>query len=124
MLFLLSRLVIEQNRHKYSVSAMCKVLKIALAPSIMTRKYPLKRKKRSRRKSKYLKEIDNIFNKNRQAYETRKLNRELNKENKDIPISRRRIERLMGELGIQSKYTRASYKPMTIRWNEEPVKTC
>jgi putative transposase len=36
-------------------------------------------------------------------------------------VSRRRIGRLMGELGIQSKYAQASYKPMTSRPNEESV---
>jgi putative transposase len=36
-------------------------------------------------------------------------------------VSRRRIGRLMGELGIQSKYAQASFKPMTSPPNEEAV---
>lgn len=61
-----------------------------------------------------------IFNKNRQVYGTRKIKNTLLKEGHTL--SRRSIGRLMGALGIQSKYTQASYKPMTSPPNEESVR--
>jgi putative transposase len=65
-------------------------------------------------------EIRLIFNKNRQVYGTRKMKDALFKAGHTV--SRRRIGRLMGELGIQSKYAQASYKPMTSQPNEESVR--
>ena len=47
-----------------------------------------------------------IFNKNRQVYGTQKIKIELDKEMEGFTISRRRIGRLMGELGLQSKYAK------------------
>jgi putative transposase len=61
-----------------------------------------------------------IFNKNRQVYGTRKIKNALFKTGHTV--SRRRIGRLMAELGIQSKYAQASYKPMTSPPNEESIR--
>ena len=66
------------------------------------------------------KKIRLIFTKNRLVYGTRKIKDALLKEG--YTISRRRIGRLMRELGIQSKYTQDSYKPMTSPANEEAVR--
>ena len=52
--------------------------------------------------------------------EQEKLKDALQKQN--ITLSRRRIGRLMGELGIQSKYAKPSYKPMSTPPNEESVR--
>jgi putative transposase len=65
-------------------------------------------------------EIHMIFNKNRQVFGTRKIKNALF--NAGHTVSRRRIGRLMKELGIQSKYAQASYKPMTTPPNEEAVR--
>ena len=102
---------------------MCKVLKIARSTFYYDTEVSAQKEQEKREEERELKEnIADIFNKNRQVYGTRKLKKELDKENEDFPISRRRIGRLMGELGIQSKYAKASYKPMTTRPNEESVR--
>jgi putative transposase len=113
--------VIQQNRHKYSVSAMCKVLKIARSTFYYDTEISAQKELEKQEEERELKEkITKVFNKNRQVYGTRKLKKELDKG--DFTISRRRIGRLMGELGLQSKYAKPSYKPMTTRPNEESVK--
>ena len=61
-----------------------------------------------------------IFHENRQVYGTRRIKDALKKA--DQTVSRRRIGRFMGELGIESKYTQASYKPMSTPPNEESVR--
>ncbi|KAA0966252.1 IS3 family transposase [Sporosarcina sp. ANT_H38] len=115
--------VIQQNRHKYSVSAMCKVLKIARSTFYYDTEVSAQKEQEKREEERVLKEkIAEVFNKNRHVYGTRKLKIELDKETKGFTISRRRIGRLMGELGLQSKYAKPSYKPMATRPNEESVR--
>ncbi len=63
-----------------------------------------------------------MIQQNRQVYGTPILKIEQVKEREGFTISRRRIGRLMGELGLQSKYAIATYKPMTTRPNEESVR--
>jgi putative transposase len=112
--------VIEKNRHKYSVSAMCEVLQIARSTFYYeTEIAAQKEQEKAAEEQKLREEIQMIFNKNRQVYGTRKIKNALLKEGHTV--SRRRIGRLMGELGIQSKYAQASYKPMTSPPNEESV---
>ena len=115
--------VIQQNPHKYSVSAMCTVLKIARSTFYSDTEVSVQKEQEMQEEERVLKEkITKIFNKNRQVYGTRKLKLELDKEKEGFTISRRRIGRLMDELGIQSKYANPSYKPMATRPNEESVR--
>jgi putative transposase len=113
--------VIEKNRHKYSVSAMCKVLQIARSTFYHeTEIAAQKEQEKAEQEQKLKEEIQMIFNKNRQVYGTRKIKNALFKTGHTV--SRRRIGRLMAELGIQSKYAQASYKPMTSPPNEESIR--
>ncbi|MCM3729882.1 IS3 family transposase [Neobacillus cucumis] len=112
--------VIEKNRHKYSVSAMCKVLQIARSTFYYeTEIAAQKEQEKAELEQKLKEEIQMIFNKNRQVYGTRKIKNALFKTGHTV--SRRRIGRLMAELGMQSKYAQASYKPMTSPPNEESI---
>lgn len=61
-----------------------------------------------------------IFHDNCEVYGTRRIKDALQKA--DQTVSRRWIGRLMAELGITSKYTQASYKPISIPPNEESVR--
>ena len=61
-----------------------------------------------------------IFQENRKVYETRRIKDALKKAN--LTVSRRRFGRFMKELGIVSKCTQASYKPMSTPPNEESVR--
>ncbi|EIT84413.1 transposase, partial [Fictibacillus macauensis ZFHKF-1] len=80
----------------------------------------IQKAKEKEREEEHLKEkILKIFHENRKAYGTRKLKKALLK--MGHKVSRRRIARLMKELGIQSKYAQPSYKPMRSQPNEESV---
>ena len=102
---------------------MCKVLKIARSTFYYDTEISAQKELKKQEDERKIKaEITKIFNENRQVYGTRKLKKELDNEKKGFRISRRRIGRLMSELGLQSKYAKATYKPMTTRPNEEAVK--
>lgn len=64
--------------------------------------------------------IQTIFSKSRNNYGTRKIKVELKKQG--YSVSRRRIGRIMNELGLVSNYTVAQFKPFKSKVNEEPVK--
>lgn len=64
--------------------------------------------------------IETIFHNNRDAYGSRKIKIELEKEN--FQVSRRRICRIMKKLGLVSSYTVASFHPHKEKCNESPVK--
>lgn len=64
--------------------------------------------------------IESIFHNNRDVYGSRKIKKELAKEN--LQISRRRICRIMKKLGLVSSYTIAAYHPQKSKCNESPVK--
>lgn len=99
---------------------MCEVLQIARSTFYYDKEIAaLKEQEKVAEEQKLKEEILVIFNKNRKVYGTRKIKDAFSK--KGYTISRRRIGRLMGELGIQSKYAHPSYKPMTTRPNEESV---
>ncbi|WP_232282380.1 IS3 family transposase, partial [Paenibacillus sp. oral taxon 786] len=101
--------IIQNNRDKYSVSAMCDVLQIAKS----TFYYEAK----ERAKEDELTEtIVEIFHKNRKAYGTRKIKAKLKEQG--IVVSRRRIGRIMKEQGLVSTYTIAQYKPHKAASNE------
>ncbi|WP_154669821.1 IS3 family transposase [Bacillus niameyensis] len=113
--------VIKRNSHKYSVSAMCKVLQISRSTFYYDTKIAAQKEQERIAEEQELKEkILEIFNNNRQVYGTRKIKKGLAKSG--LTVSRRRIGRLMDELGIQSKYAQPSYKPMTSPPNEEAVR--
>ena len=112
--------MIEKNRRNYSVSAMCKVLQIPRSTFYYeTEIAALKEQEKSAEEQKLKEEILVIFNKNRKVYGTRKIKDALSKAG--YTVSRRRIGRLMRELGIQSKYAQPSYKPMVTKPNEDPI---
>ena len=68
------------------------------------------------------KEIERIFKESRNNYGTRKIKKELAKLPKPKHVSRRRIGRLMSEMGLVSTYTVAQFKPHPSTPNEAPVK--
>ena len=57
------------------------------------------------------KEIERIFKESRNNYGTRKIKKELAKLPEPKQVSRRRIGRIMNELGLVSNYTVAQFKP-------------
>lgn len=61
-----------------------------------------------------------VFKASRNNYGTRKIKIELKK--KGWTVSRRRIGRIMTELGLVSNYTVAQFKPVKSQVNDEPVK--
>ena len=115
--------VIEQNRYRYSVSAtflhrvirchICKVLQIARRTFYHDTGIAAQKEQEKLAVEQGLKEkIQVIFHDNREVYGTRRIKDALQKA--DQTVSRRWIGRLMAELGITSKYTQASYKPISI----------
>ncbi|MBN8209104.1 IS3 family transposase [Bacillus sp. NTK071] len=102
--------VIHNNRHKYSVSAMCDVLQLPRS----TFYYEAKVLESNDDELKEV--IRKIFYKSRRNYGTRKIKIELKKQ--DWIVSRRRIGRIMNELGLVSKYTIAQFKPTKSSCNE------
>lgn len=64
--------------------------------------------------------IETIFHNNRDVYGSRKIKKELAKE--DMQVSRRRICRIMKKLGLVSSYTIAAFHPHKAKCNESPVK--
>lgn len=101
--------MIKANAHKYSVSAMCKVLNIPRS----TYYYEAKQKPEGYGLTT---EIREIFRQSRNNYGTRKIKVELCK--KGYTVSRRRIGRIMKQEGIVSAYTVAQYKPHIDKCNE------
>lgn len=100
----------KNNPHKYSLSAMCRILKISRG----TYYYELKQKPDE---SGINKLIIDIFRKSRNNYGTRKIKVELQK--KGVTVSRRRISRIMKEEGLVSSYTVTQYKSHVTTCNEE-----
>ncbi len=94
--------VIKANAHKYSVSAMCKVLKISRS----TYYYEAKQKMDE---SELTAAIIDIFKASRNNYGTRKIKHGLAKRN--MIASRHRIGRIMKQEGLVSTYTIAQFHP-------------
>jgi transposase InsO family protein len=99
----------KANAHKYSVSAMCRVLQVNRS----TYYYEAKQKKEE---SGLVSEIREIFLASRNNYGTRKIKKELEQQGKQV--SRRRIGRIMKEEGLVSNYTTAQFKPQKDTCNE------
>lgn len=104
--------MIKANTHKYSVSAMCKVLKLNRS----TYYYESTAKKDE---SYLISRITEIFKSSRNNYGTRKIKSILAKE--DLVISRRRIGRIMKQEGLVSNYTIAQFKPHVDKCNESKI---
>jgi len=64
--------------------------------------------------------ITEIFHDNRDVYGSRKIKKELNK--RSLTVSRRKICRIMKNLGLISKYTVSQFKPKKSCCNESNVK--
>ncbi|MEK5230325.1 IS3 family transposase [Lysinibacillus sp. FSL K6-0232] len=101
--------VIKNNQHKYSISAMCKVLQIPRST------YYYEAKERVS-EDPVTSDVIDIFHASRQNYGTRKIKVELKK--RGHIVSRRRIGRIMQEQGLVSSYTIAQFKPHTKSCNE------
>ena len=104
--------MIKANAHKYSVSAMCKVLKISRSSYY----YEAKQKADE---SELTAAIIDIFKASRNNYGTRKIKRELAKRN--MIVSRRRIGRIMKQEGLVSTYTTAQFHPQKDTCNESKI---
>lgn len=104
--------MIKANAHKYSVSAMCRVLQVNRS----TYYYEAKEKTDD---SELTSEITDIFKASRNNYGTRKIKKELEKSGKQV--SRRRIGRIMKQEGLVSRYTTAQYKPHKNSCNESKI---
>ena len=102
--------VIKANAHKYSVSAMCAVLKISRST------YYYEWKEKSEEKE-LVRSIKEIFRLSRNNYGTRKIKVELAKQGKIV--SRRRIGRIMKQEGLVSNYIVAQFKPHVPKCNED-----
>lgn len=104
--------MIKNNCHKYSVSALCKVLQVPRSTYYYESKQKLD-------ESPIIEEIIDIFKASRNNYGTRKIKIELAK--RGYQVSRRRIGRIMKQEGLVSKYTVAQYKPHVDKCNESKV---
>jgi len=104
--------VIKANAHKYSVSAMCKVLQVSRSNYY----YEAKQKTDE---SKLTASIIDIFKASRNNYGTRKIKQELSK--KGMIVSRRRIGRIMKQEGLVSTYTTAQFHPQKDTCNESKI---
>ena len=105
--------MIKANVHKYSVSAMCRVLKVNRS----TYYYEAKSKADE---SELAADITEIFEASRHNYGTRKIKIKLQEQGKQI--SRRRIGRIMKQEGLVSNYTTTQFKPQKDTCNESKVK--
>ena len=105
--------MIKANAHKYSVSAMCRVLKVNRST------YYYEAKVRPD-ESELVSDITEIFESSRHKYGTRKIKKELEKLGKQV--SRRKIGRIMKQGGMVSNYTTEQFKPQKDTYNESIVK--
>ena len=101
--------MMKANAHKYSVSAMCRVLQVNRS----TYYYEAKQRPDETGLST---EITEIFKTSRNNYGTRKIKKELMRTGKQV--SRRRIGRIMKQEGLVSNYTTAQFKPQKDTCNE------
>jgi putative transposase len=94
---------------------MCVVLKIARSSYY----YLLNHDPKFKDDQELVEKIKVIFHKSRRNYGTRKIKRELAKEN--IVVSRRKIGRIMAQEGLVSRYTVAQFKPAQTSCNEVKI---
>ena len=101
--------MMKANAHKYSVSAMCRVLQVNRS----TYYYEAKQRPDETGLST---EITEIFKTSRNNYGTRKIKKELMRTGKQV--SRRRIGRIMKQEGLVSNDTTTQFKPQKDTCNE------
>lgn len=104
--------MIKANAHKYSVSAMCRVLQIPRS----TYYYEAKSKQDE---SELTANIIDIFKASRNNYGTRKIKSDL--KDRNLIASRRRIGRIMKQEGLVSSYTIAQFRPQKDTCNESKI---
>ena len=104
--------VILANKDKYSISAMCKVLKIPKSLVYYKRK-------NKRQDVKLESEIIRIFKESKNNYGTIKIKVELSK--LSYQVSRRKIGIIMKLHGLVSNYTVKQYKVHKAKCNEEKI---
>lgn len=102
--------MVKANRHKYSVRAMCSLLKISRNACYYT-------KKEKKCDTELENEIIRIFRSSRDCYGTRKIKRALG----GRAASRRYIANVMKKYGLVSKYTQRLFKHHKSVVNEENV---
>ncbi|MGX7015143.1 IS3 family transposase [Vagococcus silagei] len=107
------RQVISANKHKYSISAMCRVLNISRQTYYYKEKKPLIESEIEER-------VEKIFQQNKKAYGARKIKKALSLDG--INLSRRKIRRIMRQRHLVSVYTKARFKVMASKTNESPIK--
>ncbi|GAK10389.1 mobile element protein [Geomicrobium sp. JCM 19038] len=107
--------MIRNNTHKYSVSAMCAVLKLSRS----TYYYAVKNAQSKPKEDALTALVCRLFQESRGTYGTRKLKAALLREGQCV--SRRRIGRIMANEGLISVYTVAQYKPRKTPTNEAVI---
>lgn len=105
--------MIKANAHRYSVSAMCRVLQVNRS----TYYYESKQKPDE---SGLASEITEIFRASRSNYGTRKIKKALMDAGKQV--SGRRIGRIMKQEGLASNYTAVQFKPCKDACNESEAR--
>ena len=101
--------MIKANAHKYSVSAMCKVLQVSRST------YYYEANQSQKDESDLITAVVEIFHQSRRNYGTKKI--KLAKIGQQV--SRRRIGRIMKQKGLISSYTVAQFKPHIAKCNED-----
>ncbi|MCM1508641.1 MAG: IS3 family transposase [Ruminococcus flavefaciens] len=104
--------IILANRHKYSISAMCRRLRVP-------RSLVYYKKKMRKTDSELENTVIEIFKKSHNNYGSRKIKVELAKRN--IIASKRRIRRVMDKYGLVSNYTIKQFKVHKNSCNEEKI---
>lgn len=104
--------VINTNKYRHPISALCKVLRISRS----TYYYKSKSKVADREAENA---VITIFKSNRSIYGARKIKRVLAQEHRIL--SRRRIRRIMYKFNLVSKYTEVHYKVHSSSCNEAPI---
>ena len=94
---------------------MCKVLKLSRSSYY----HILNNEPTIKEEGLLIEQIKSIFHKNRRAYGTRRIKKELLKLHTNV--CRSRIGRIMTEHGFISKYTIKTYKPVASKTNEDEV---
>ncbi|MDG4944221.1 MULTISPECIES: IS3 family transposase [Staphylococcus] len=110
--------VIRQNNYQYSVSAMCKILKICRS-SYYYEVNVVKRAEKEAQEHLLTENIISIFNKSRKCYGSRKVREVL--KTKGLVVSRRKIIKIMKSNGLISLYNKARYKHKKQNYNEQLI---
>lgn len=104
--------MIRSNAYKYSISVLCKCLGIARSTYYYEVRQPPD-------ESDLETKISKVYYENRQAYGSRKIQKELAKQG--CCTSRRRICRLMRKLGLESAYSKSKDRTHSKNCNEADI---